>query len=96
VVDAKNHSGPISKNEVLQVANYLKPHGAGLFGMIFSRFGGDADGCMTTLREQWFMYQKLILIFDDKDVRAMLVAKQDGRLPEEVIGKKIEQFRLSM
>jgi hypothetical protein len=29
-------------------------------------------------------------------IEAMLVAKFDGRPPEELIGSKIEQFRLSM
>ncbi|TCG06677.1 hypothetical protein BZM27_24585 [Paraburkholderia steynii] len=58
VVDAKNYSRKIKKAEVLQVANYLKPHGAGLFGAIISRNGGDTAGCAHTLREQWLIHQK--------------------------------------
>lgn len=96
VVDAKNYSRKVNKAEVLQVANYLKPHGAGLFGVIFSRHGGDAAGCAHTLREQWLIHQKMILVFDDEEIEAMLSAKEDGRVPEELVGKKIEQFRLSM
>jgi hypothetical protein len=96
VVDAKNYSSEISKEEVLQVANYLKPYGTGLFGMILTRYGPGADGCMHTLREQWSQHQKMILVLDDKDVEAMLVAKEEGRSPEEIVGKKLEQFRLSM
>lgn len=41
VVDAKNYVGKVKKRDVLQIANYLRPHGAGLFGLIFSRNGGD-------------------------------------------------------
>ena len=52
VIDAKNYSNKVKKNDVLQVANYLKPRGAGLFGLIISRNGGDSAGCQVTVREQ--------------------------------------------
>lgn len=96
VVDAKNYTRKIGKNEILQVANYLKPQGAGLFGMIFSRKGCDAAGGTHTIREQWMSHRKLILVFNDEDVRSMLLAKRDGRKPEEVVEQKLEEFRLSI
>lgn len=96
VIDAKNYVGKVNKAGVLQIANYLKPHGAGLFGLIISRVGGDASGCEHTLREQWLVHRKLILVLSDEDIKDMLIAKSDGRPPEEVLGQKIEQFRLSM
>ncbi|MDO8370195.1 MAG: HNH endonuclease [Candidatus Nitrotoga sp.] len=96
VIDAKNYTRKVKKSEVLQIANYLKPHGAGLFGLIISRKGGDASGCEHTLREQWLIHRKLIVVLDDEDVKAMLVAMSDGRPPEEILGQKIEYFRLSM
>jgi hypothetical protein len=96
VVDAKNFTGKITKTEVLQIANYLKPHGAGLLALIVCRTGGDSRGCDITLREQWLIHRKLILILDDHEIEEMLVAKSDGRPPEEIIGRRIERFRLSM
>jgi hypothetical protein len=96
VVDAKNYTRKVKKSEVLQIANYLKPHGAGLFGIIISRKGGDESGCEHTLREQWMVHRKLILVLDDDDIKEMLIAKSDGRIPEEIVGQKIEHFRLSM
>lgn len=96
VVDAKNFVSKVKKTEVLQLANYLKPHGAGLFGIIVSRNGGDTGGCQQTLREQWIMHRKLILVLDDEDVRQMLVAKSDGRPAEDYLGQKIQAFRLQM
>ncbi|MFT4066898.1 HNH endonuclease [Paraburkholderia sp.] len=96
VIDAKNYTRKIKKSEVLQIANYLKPHGAGLFGLIISRRGGDSSGCEHTLREQWLIHRKLILVLDDEDIKAMLMAKSDERLAEDVLGQKIEHFRLSM
>lgn len=96
VIDAKNYTRKVKKPEVLQIANYLKPHGAGLFGLIFSRKGGDASGCEHTLREQWMVHRKLILVLDDEDIKSMLMAKSDGRLAEDILGQRIERFRLSM
>lgn len=96
VVDAKNYTRKVKKNEVLQIANYLKPHGAGLFGIIICRKGGDSAGCEHTLREQWLVHKKLILVLDDGDIEKMLISKLDGNPPEDLISQKIEQFRLSM
>ena len=96
VVDAKNYSKRVGKSEILQIANYLKPHGAGLFGLICSRHGGDESGCEHTLREQWLVHQKLILVLNDEDLSAMLRVKSEGRGAEEILATKIEAFRLSM
>lgn len=96
VIDAKNHNRKVKKNDVLQVANYLKLHGAGLFAFIISRSGGDSAGCETTLREQWLVHQKMIIVLNDQDIEAMLTAKSEGREPTDLIGDKIEKFRLSM
>jgi len=96
VVDAKNHSGEVGKLDVLQIANYLKPYGAGLFAIICSRLGGDKCGCEHTLREQWLDHNKLIGILDDYDLSMMLAAKSERRGPEGILTSKIQNFRLSM
>lgn len=96
IVDAKNYTRKVKKTEALQMANYLKSHGAGLFGIIVSRKGGDSVGCEHTLREQWLLSKKMILVLSDDDIIEMLMAKLDGRLPEDILGRKIELFRLSM
>jgi hypothetical protein len=64
--------------------------------MIICRNGADSGGSQVTLREQWLVHQKLILILNDEDLESMVLAKSDGRKPEEVIGRKIEEFRLSV
>lgn len=96
VVDAKNLKKKVSKKDVLQVANYLKPHGAGLFGMIFSRSGGDSRGCDQTLREQWAIQKKLIIVLSDRDVEEMLTLRDSGEEPDSVLGRAIQEFRLSL
>jgi hypothetical protein len=95
VIDAKNYSKKITKKEVLQIANYLKEHGAGLFGLIISRNGGDL-GCYYTCREIWAMDKKLIIVLNDDDVIKMIISKASSDNPEEIIRQKIEHFRLSM
>lgn len=95
VVDAKNSSKKVKKKDVIQIANYLKTYGAGMFAIIFSRNGGDSAGCYHTLREQWMSQGKMIIILDDYDVKSIL-SSSSKRAVEEVIGTKIEEFRLSM
>jgi HNH endonuclease len=95
IVDAKNYKNDVEKKEALQIANYLKPHGAGLFGLIFCRSSID-NGCECTLREQWTMHKKLIIVVSDSDVKQMLLNKSSNGPPEEIIKQKIEDFRLSM
>lgn len=95
VVDAKNYKNKIKKAQVLQVANYLKPHGAGMFAIIACRKGGDS-ACLTTLREQWVAHGKLIILLTDREFEEMLLAAGSGGDPAEVIEQVIQEFRLSM
>lgn len=95
VADAKNHSGEIGKSEALQVLNYLKRHGAGLLGLIVSRHGAD-ESCLHTIREHWVQDGKLIVILSDEHIERMLLAKESGGPPEDVIRQWIEDFRLSL
>lgn len=95
VVDAKNYMTPVGKSQVLQIANYLKPHGAGMFAIIATRVGADNAACLT-IREQWMAHHKMILILEDSGVEAMLLAASSGGDSSKVIGQMIEDFRLSM
>lgn len=96
VVDAKNSKLKIKKKDVLQIANYLKAPGAGLFGMVFCRHGADANAMSTTIREHWFMHSELIVVLDDTDVERMLLASSAGGDPTVIIGERIQAFRLSL
>ena len=94
VVDAKNYEKFISKSDVLQMANYLKAHGTGLFGLIVSR-NGIGNSALFSLREAWAIDRKLIISLQDNDLEQMLLEKMSGGAPENVIRQKIEDFRLS-
>ncbi|MDB4224835.1 hypothetical protein N9850_13795, partial [Granulosicoccus sp.] len=95
VVDAKNYTKTIGKKEVLQIANYLKVHGTGLFAIIFSRQGA-GKSAKITLREQWVLHRKLIVVLDDKDLLSILSAADSGGSPDTIIRQRIEDFRLQM
>jgi len=95
VVDAKNSAKSISKNDVLQIANYLKQKGTGLFGIIIARKGTNSSS-ENTLRDVWIHDQKMIVVLNDVDVEQMILDKKNGEDPAKLILKKIEDFRLSI
>lgn len=95
VVDAKNYRQKISKKDVLQISNYLKEHGTGLFGMIITR-NGVSESAIYTLREVWAVDKKMIIVLQDNDIEQMLLEKILNREPENIIRQKIEDFRLSI
>lgn len=96
VIDAKNYTGKIKKNQVLQLSNYLKIHGTGLFSIIISRNGEEDNGAYFTRREKWITEKKLTIILDDSDIEKMILAKASANSPEEIIKQRIEEFRLEM
>lgn len=93
VVDAKNLCRGVTKNDVLQLANYLAGHGTGLFGMLITRTGSEFSA-EATRREQWVINQKLMIVLNDDDLRQMILTKDSGGSPEASIRQKIETFRL--
>ncbi|WP_437915620.1 HNH endonuclease signature motif containing protein [Sorangium sp. So ce302] len=95
VVDAKNYTTGVKKRDVLQVAHYLKAHGAGLFSLIVSRCA-PAQNARGAAREAWISQRKLVLFLDDNDVETMVLAKVAGREAELLVRQKLEDFRLSL
>jgi hypothetical protein len=96
VIDAKNYTGKIKKNQILQICNYLKQHGTGLFAIIISRNGEEDKGSYFTRREKWVTENKMVIILDDNDIQKMILAKAFSGLPEEIIKQRIEEFRLDV
>ena len=95
VVDAKNYQKNITKREILQIANYLKEHGTGLFGIIITR-NGVSESAIYTLKEVWAIDKKMIIILQDNDIEQMMLEKLANREPENIVRQKIEDFRLSI
>jgi hypothetical protein len=95
IVDTKNYTAEVGKSEVLQIANYLKPEGAGLFAIIVCRVGADS-GAWHTIKERWTRSKQMIIVLQDEDMLQMLAHKAFGGDPVEMIMQKIEDFRLSI
>ena len=93
VVDAKNSAKVIVKNDILQVAHYLKEKGVGLFGLIFSRCGID-ESAEKHLQDIWRNENRMLVILNDCDVEQMLLNRQRGNDPCQIIIEKIQEFRL--
>lgn len=95
VVDAKNSAKGIGKDDILQVAHYLKQNGTGLFGMIISRCGVE-EKSEIHLRDIWLQEGKMIIVLNDSDVEQMLLNKQKMIDPCQVVIERIQEFRLSI
>lgn len=95
VIDAKNYCAGIRKHEILQVGNYLKESGAGMFGMICSRSAAQRSALLIR-QEQWTLYRKMIVLLTDADITQMLTLKDAGDEPEQVLRQRIEEFRLAV
>ncbi len=95
VIETKNSSKTVTKQDVLQIANYLKKDGCGLFGIIISR-KGLGKNTKDALRDKWLFDKKMIVVLDDIDIEQMILEKKNGNDPAELIKKKIEDFRLSI
>lgn len=96
VIDAKNSTKSVRKQDVLQMGNYLKQHGTGLFGIIVSRNYKMTSTITYSLLEMWALQRKMIIILDDNDIEQMLLEKMNEGEPEKIIRQKIEDFRLSI
>jgi hypothetical protein len=94
VIDAKNLAGKVKKNDILQIANYLSPHGTGLFGIIASRNGCSMSAELTR-QSQWMHDHKMIIVLDDDDLHQMINLWMDYHDPTDLIRRRIQDFRLS-
>ncbi len=95
VVDAKNSAAGVKKDDILQVAHYLKKDGTGLFGIICSRRAME-DTAQAHLRDVWITDKKMIVILGDSDIEQMLLNKQKGVDPCQILIEKIREFRLKI
>jgi|SRR6185295_6807989 hypothetical protein len=83
----------LSASRGLQLANYLTRHGTGLVGVLLTRAGIDSTAQWVS-REQWVLHDKLIIWLSDDDIKQMLLSRQAGSDPSELIQQRIEDFRL--
>jgi hypothetical protein len=95
VVDAKNYSKPLTKRPIIDISHYLKSYGCGLFGMIICR-EGSGGASEHAIKEQWIGSKKMIIVLSDEDLIEMLNIKKEGGAPDQIIRKKIADFRMKL
>jgi hypothetical protein len=92
VVDCKNYTEAINKNEILTVANYINEKGCGLFALICTRVE-ISDSARNAVKNQWLHADKMILCLTDTDLIQMLGDKERGVDPANTIKTKLYTFR---
>jgi hypothetical protein len=95
VVDAKNHVNQIKKNTVIDIAHYLKSYGCGMFAFLVSRYP-PSNAAVHATREQWISDNKMIVHIDDICLIEMLNIRGNDGEPEDVIRRRIAEFRMSL
>ena len=95
VVDAKNYSNALKKSQIIEIAHYLKPYGCGMFGIAVSRKGASSSA-EHAIKEQWIGNKKMIVSLSDSDLKEMLQIKESGGNAEQLIRRKISDFRTAL
>lgn len=98
VIECKNYKTvKVGKKEILQLSNYLKPYGLGMFGILSVRKSKQIkDAAKRAQMEMWAHEKKMIIFLDDSDIITMLDNKLNDVEPIDWIFQKIEDLRFSM
>lgn len=98
IIECKNYGkSKIGKDEILQLSNYLKPYGLGMFGILAVRnYKQIKEVAKRAQMEKWAHEKKMIIFLDDNDMNTMLDNKLNSTEPIDWIFQKIENLRFSM
>ena len=95
VFEFKNYKEPISQTQIYTTEKYLYFKALRCVAIVFSRKGANnnalwaANGC---LRENG----KLILVFDNKEIKMMINDKKAGKDPSEYLMEKLDKLLLKL
>ena len=91
----KNYTGQIKQGQILTTEKYLMERGLRRVAIIFSRTGAEKNAIKMTqgaMRENG----KLILVLDDKKICDMLIMKERGEDPSDLLFEIADDFLLSL
>jgi len=92
IVDPKNYSGVLPKDQIVIVSKYFGPKKLGNFGIIICRNEMDASGKKEQI-DRWIHYDQMIICLTDNDLEEMIGLKLAEQEPERVIDRKIRELR---
>jgi len=95
IVDCKNYSEPVGKDEVLDISQYLAKKRLGNFGIILSRCP-PSESAMKEIKKLWSDDDKMIICLDDEELKKMIQFKENNERSEKIIDKKILDFLASL
>lgn len=95
IVDAKNYTSILPKNQIVITSKYFGPKKLGSFGIIVCRKGLDSSG-NKELADRWIHHDEMIVCLTDDDLEEMVGLKLAGEDAEYVIDRKIRDLRSAL
>lgn len=93
VVEFKNYSEAVGKDEVNQLREYLSRKSLGRFGLLLSR--RPASSSALTARADAYGAQSILILFvDDSTIEQLLHARSQGRDPSGILQELKERFEI--
>lgn len=95
IVDAKNYSETLPKDQIVIASKYFGKKKLGSFGIIVTRLELDGSG-KAQQADRWVHHDEMIVCLADADLEEMIRLKLARHDPERVIDRKIREFRSSL
>jgi len=95
IVDAKNYTGILPKDQIVITSKYFGPKKLGNFGIIICRKGLDDSGNKEQA-DRWVHHDEMIVCLTDDDLEEMVGLKLAGHDAEYVVDRKIRELRSAL
>ncbi len=95
IMDAKNYSDTLPKDQIVITSKYFGPKKLGNFGIIVCRAGLNDSG-KKELADRWVHHDEMIVCLTDDDLEEMVGLKLAGQDAERVIDHKIRELRSAL
>ena len=94
VVEFKNYVGPVDKNDVIQLRQYVGRKFLGRFGVLISRFQ-PTKSALTARANAYEEQNVLILFLDDDTIRRLIDVRRHGSDPAVILQEMKEAFEIA-
>lgn len=95
IVDAKNYTSILPKDQIVIASKYFGPKKLGNFGIITCRKELDASG-KKEQADRWIYHDEMIICLTDDDLEEMVGLKRAGEDAEYVIDRKMRELRSAL
>lgn len=95
IIEAKNYTDLLPKDQIVLTSKYFGPKKLGNFGIIICRKGIDGSG-IKQQADRWIHHDEMIVCLDDNDLIEMIGLKIGGEDPAHIIDSKIRNLRSAL